>query len=152
MTSRKLQTGIAVAVGLVVVTLFFLYGNVITSIGMDTSSQLGAAGAQPEQLVVQDERIGTGATAEVGKSVTVNYTGRFADGRVFDTSIGREPFTFTLGAGSVIAGWDQGLQGMQVGGKRLLIVPPSLGYGAMDYGPIPGNSTLIFEVELLSVQ
>ncbi|MCC7500297.1 FKBP-type peptidyl-prolyl cis-trans isomerase [Candidatus Nomurabacteria bacterium] len=152
MTSRKLQTGIAVAVGLLVVTLFFLYGNVITSIGMDTSSQLGAAGAQPEQLVVQDERIGTGATAEVGKSVTVNYTGRFADGRVFDTSIGREPFTFTLGAGSVIAGWDQGLQGMQVGGKRLLIVPPSLGYGAMDYGPIPGNSTLIFEVELLSVQ
>lgn len=151
MTSRKLQTGIAVAVGLVVVTLFFLYGNVITSIGMDTS-QGAAVGGEPEQLIVQDERIGTGATAEVGKSVTVNYTGRFTDGRVFDTSVGREPFTFTLGAGSVIAGWDQGLQGMQVGGKRLLIVPPSLGYGAMDYGPIPGNSTLIFEVELLSVQ
>ncbi len=152
MTSRKLHTGIAVAVGLVVVALFFLYGNVISSIGTMDTSQAGAVGGQPEQLIVQDEIIGTGTTAEVGKQVTVNYTGRFTDGRVFDTSIGREPFSFTLGAGGVIAGWDQGLQGMQVGGKRLLIVPPSLGYGTMDYGPIPGNSTLIFEVELLKVE
>lgn len=147
-----MQTGIAVTAGLVVVLLFFLYGNVISGIETMDTSQVGAVGGEPEQLIAQDERVGTGATAEVGKRVTVNYTGRFTDGRVFDTSVGKEPFTFTLGAGAVIAGWDQGLQGMQVGGKRLLIIPPSLGYGAMDYGPIPGNSTLIFEVELLSVE
>lgn len=103
------------------------------------------------QLVVQDEKVGTGAAAAAGDTVSVNYTGRFQNGSVFDTSIGREPFVFVLGTGQVISGWDQGLQGMKVGGKRLLIIPPSLAYGANDYGPIPGNSTLIFEVELLSV-
>ncbi len=145
-----MQTGIAVVAALAVVALFFLYGNSFMSI---SEGQLPAsAGAPQNELVVQDETVGTGERAEVGKTVTVNYTGRFEDGRVFDSSVGRAPFTFTLGAGSVIAGWDQGLQGMQVGGKRLLIIPPSLGYGAGGYGPIPGNATLIFEVELLKVE
>ncbi len=103
-------------------------------------------------MVAQDEVVGTGAEATVGSTVTVNYTGKFENGTVFDTSVGKTPFSFQLGAGQVIAGWDQGLQGMKVGGKRLLIVPAALGYGANDYGPIPGNSTLIFEVELLNVQ
>ncbi len=125
----------------------------------NTSNVLGSAASNPQlsadntaQLVAQDEAVGTGAEAALGSTITVNYTGKFQNGTVFDTSVGKQPFTFQLGAGQVIPGWDQGLQGMKVGGKRLLIIPSSLGYGSQDYGPIPGNSTLIFEVELLNVQ
>jgi FKBP-type peptidyl-prolyl cis-trans isomerase len=83
----------------------------------------------------------------------VHYTGKFVDGRVFDSSLTRgEPLQFVLGAGQVIQGWDVGIVGMKVGGKRVLSIPPELGYGAQDYGPIPGGSTLIFEVELLKVE
>ena len=103
--------------------------------------------------------LGTGADAVIGRTVTVNYTGWFYDadatsnkGVQFDSSVGRTPFTFTLGAGQVIRGWDQGVAGMKVGGLRRLIVPPSLGYGATRYGPIPPNATLLFEIELLGVQ
>lgn len=102
-------------------------------------------------LVVQDEVVGTGATAEPGDTLTLNYTGKLANGTVFDTSVGKQPFQFILGAGQVIPGWDQGLVGMKVGGTRVLIIPPSLAYGPNDYGPIPGNSTLTFEVQLLDV-
>ena len=102
---------------------------------------------------IKDEIVGTGAEAVSGKSVTVNYVGIFTDGTKFDSSIDRgTPFTFTLGAGQVIQGWDLGVQGMKVGGKRILIVPPELGYGVNGYGPIPANSTLIFQVELLEVK
>jgi FKBP-type peptidyl-prolyl cis-trans isomerase FkpA len=152
MTSRTVQTSVAVAVGLAVVALFFVYGDPFMGANNLESAAVGGEEPQQEQLIVQDERVGTGAVAELGKTVTVHYTGRFTDGRVFDSSVGKDPFPFTLGAGNVIAGWDQGLQGMKVGGKRLLIIPPQLGYGAADYGPIPGNSTLIFEVELLKVE
>ena len=103
-------------------------------------------------LVVQDELVGTGAEARYGDTVSVNYTGRLEDGTVFDTSVGKAPFPpFVLGTGYVIPGWDQGLVGMKAGGKRLLIVPPELAYGAQANGPIPANSTLIFEVELVKV-
>jgi len=104
-------------------------------------------------LTITDEVVGTGAEAKAGDSVTVNYTGTFTNGQVFDSSLnpGRTPFTFTLGAGQVIAGWDEGVAGMRVGGKRKLVIPSSLAYGPNDYGPIPGGSTLNFEVELLSV-
>lgn len=102
-------------------------------------------------LVVQDVVVGTGAAAKPGDTVTVNYTGKLDNGTVFDTSIGRGPFSFVLGAGQVIPGWDLGLQGMQVGGKRTLIIPPEMAYGAQGVGPIPPNATLTFEVELLSV-
>jgi FKBP-type peptidyl-prolyl cis-trans isomerase FkpA len=105
-----------------------------------------------------DLRVGTGAEAVNGKVLTVNYTGWLYDssqtdnkGRQFDTSVGKTPFQFRLGAGSVIAGWDRGLLGMKVGGQRRLVVPPSLGYGGTAYGPIPANSTLVFDVELLAV-
>jgi FKBP-type peptidyl-prolyl cis-trans isomerase FkpA len=103
--------------------------------------------------------VGTGATAASGNSLSVNYTGWLFDitkpdqkGLVFDTSTGRGPFTFTLGTNEVIAGWDRGVVGMQVGGIRRLVVPPSLAYGTSRNGPIPPNSTLVFEIELLSVQ
>ncbi len=104
------------------------------------------------QLGIKDEVVGTGAEAVAGKSITVNYVGVLTDGTKFDSSIDRgTPFTFTLGAGQVIEGWDLGVTGMKVGGKRILVIPPNLGYGASSNGPIPANSTLYFEIELLGV-
>jgi len=105
-------------------------------------------------LIITDEKIGTGEEAKAGQTVTVNYVGTFLNnGEKFDSSYDRnQPFVFTLGAGQVIQGWDEGFAGMKVGGKRKLVVPPNLGYGPNDYGPIPGNSTLVFEVELLGVK
>ncbi len=106
-----------------------------------------------DKLVIQDEVVGTGTEATSGKAVTVNYVGTLTNGTKFDSSYDRnKPFTFNLGAGEVIAGWDQGVAGMKVGGKRKLTIPPSLGYGSADMGVIPPNSTLIFEVELLKVE
>lgn len=91
-------------------------------------------------------------TAQNGDVVGVHYTGKLVDGTVFDSSIPRgEPIQFTLGSGQVIAGWDQGILGMAVGEKKTLTIPPELGYGAQDHGPIPGGSTLIFDVELVSI-
>ncbi len=108
-----------------------------------------------------DLRVGTGAEASNGRRVTVNYSGwLYAAGAVenkgtlFDSSLnpGRTPFAFLLGGGGVIAGWDRGVAGMRVGGQRRLIIPPELGYGAAGNGPIPGNATLVFDIELLAVQ
>ena len=102
-------------------------------------------------LIITDIVDGEGDEANPGELVTVNYTGTLEDGTQFDTSIGRAPFSFPLGAGRVIKGWDEGVAGMKVGGKRKLVIPPELGYGSRNMGPIPANSTLIFEVELLKV-
>jgi FKBP-type peptidyl-prolyl cis-trans isomerase FkpA len=103
--------------------------------------------------------VGTGTSATTLRQVTVNYTGWLYDpaqpeskGRQFDTSSGRGPFTFTLGTGGVIRGWDQGVIGMRVGGRRRLVIPPELAYGSQGSGPIPGNATLVFDIELLAVQ
>ena len=105
------------------------------------------------QLMIQDVVVGTGATAAVGDTLTVNYTGTLQDGTKFDSSLdpGRAPYTFVLGAGQVIAGWDEGLVGMRVGGKRRLTIPPSLAYGSQGRGSIPPNATLIFDIDLLSI-
>lgn len=104
-------------------------------------------------LVIEDLVVGSGDEATAGKSITVNYKGTFTNGAIFDSSYQRnQPFTFTLGNGQVIKGWDQGFAGMKVGGKRKLTIPPELGYGSRPNGPIPANSTLIFEVELLKVE
>lgn len=95
---------------------------------------------------------GTGVETKKGDKITVEYTGMLTDGKVFDTSIGRAPFGFTLGGGQVIAGWDEGLLGMKVGEKRKLTIPPELGYGSRGYPPvIPANATLVFTVELKSI-
>lgn len=104
-------------------------------------------------LRFRDETVGTGAEATPGKQVTVHYTGTLESGDKFDSSRDRdEPFTFGLGARQVIAGWDEGVSGMKVGGRRTLVIPPQLGYGSRGIGPIPPNSTLIFDVELLDVR
>lgn len=105
-------------------------------------------------LVIKDTTVGTGAVAAAGNYVTVNYTGTLDDGTVFDSSLkpGRTPFSFILGAGQVIKGWDEGVLGMKVGGTRELTIPPSLGYGSSGAGTvIPPNATLHFTVTLLSV-
>lgn len=107
-----------------------------------------------EGLVVEDIETGDGAESKEGNKVTVHYKGTLTDGTQFDSSYDRgEPFSLTLGAGEVIEGWDKGLVGMKVGGKRKLTIPPELGYGEAGAGDdIPPNSTLIFEVELLEVE
>ncbi len=107
-----------------------------------------------DKMIIEDSIIGTGATATTGQIVKVHYTGMFPDGRVFDSSLPRgEAFEFPLGAGHVIKGWDEGVAGMKVGGKRKLTIPPHLGYGARGAGGvIPPNATLVFEVELLGVE
>ena len=105
-------------------------------------------------LVIEDLKIGDGQEVEKFNIVTVNYTGLLENGTKFDSSLnpGRTPFRFTVGAGQVIKGWDEGLMGMKIGGKRKLTIPPELGYGSRDNGPIPANSTLIFEIDLLTIE
>ncbi|MBT3179604.1 MAG: FKBP-type peptidyl-prolyl cis-trans isomerase [Candidatus Marinimicrobia bacterium] len=106
-------------------------------------------------LIIEDIVVGDGTEAKDYNKVVVNYTGSLENGTVFDSSLnpGREPFTFTLGVGSVIKGWDLGVKGMKVGGKRKLTIPPELGYGDQGAGDvIPPGATLIFDVELLEVE
>jgi peptidylprolyl isomerase len=101
-----------------------------------------------------ERKVGDGKEAKAGDTVSVHYTGTLTNGKKFDSSLDRnEPIEFTLGVGRVIKGWDEGISGMKVGGKRKLIIPPDLGYGAKGAGNvIPGNATLIFEVELVKVK
>lgn len=107
----------------------------------------------PSGLAYKDTKVGTGPEAKAGQTATVHYTGWLPDGTKFDSSRdGGQPFNFSLGAGQVIKGWDEGVAGMKVGGRRLLVLPPDLAYGAGGSGPIPPNATLVFDVELLGVK
>ncbi len=110
--------------------------------------------AEMAELQIEDLVVGEGEEVRAGNIVEVHYTGTLTDGKKFDSSLDRGvPFEFELGAGEVIAGWDQGVAGMKVGGKRKLVIPPELGYGERGApGAIPGNATLIFEVELLGIK
>lgn len=134
---------------------------IILRSGGTSSPTPGQPTAGPDGMVTTasglkyiDEVVGRGETPRPGQTVTVHYTGTLENGTKFDSSVDRgQPYPFQIGSGSVIPGWDEGIMTMNVGGKRRLIVPPSLGYGAQGRPPkIPPNSTLIFEVELLSVE
>lgn len=127
-------------------------------LGLREEERRGAAAAPPSRLVegveVADLKIGDGAQARPGQTLTVNYVGTLASGAKFDSSYDRgEPFTFALGKGMVISGWERGIPGMRVGGRRRLKIPPELGYGAAGAGTaIPPNATLVFDVEMLGVK
>src|SRR5512144_1074016 len=104
-------------------------------------------------LEFEDTKPGDGDEAKAGQKVRVHYTGTLTDGKKFDSSRDRgQPFEFTLGVGQVIKGWDEGVAGMKVGGQRKLTIPPDLAYGQQSVGPIPPNSTLVFDVELMGVK
>jgi len=118
----------------------------------DDFNETGEAQTTLSGLQYIETQLGSGAEAAAGKSVTVHYTGWLTDGKKFDSSRDRgQPFRFGLGAGQVIKGWDEGVAGMKVGGRRKLIVPAGLGYGERGVGPIPAGATLVFAVELLEV-
>ena len=123
------------------------------------SNQPASAGERnvvklPSGLQYEDLAVGNAAEAQAGQKVSVHYTGWLTNGTKFDSSVDRgQPFDFKLGAGMVIKGWDEGIAGMRVGGKRKLTIPPELAYGARGFPPvIPANSTLVFDVELLDVK
>jgi FKBP-type peptidyl-prolyl cis-trans isomerase FkpA len=103
-------------------------------------------------MKIEEKKEGVGEEVKAGDTVEVHYTGTLTNGQKFDSSVDRDQtFSFTVGAGRVIQGWEQGLLGMKEGGVRKLTIPPSLGYGNQTVGPIPANSTLIFEIELISI-
>jgi FKBP-type peptidyl-prolyl cis-trans isomerase len=161
------NTWIAVVIAIFVVGFFLFGGTIVNLFTNPNGIQTNTTNSNPQTnnmttnsnpstpaggLVIQDQVLGTGAEAIPGSLITVNYVGTLENGKKFDSSIDRgQPFKFVLGSGQVIQGWEQGFAGMKVGGSRKLIIPPSLGYGANQVGPIPPNSTLIFEVQLLGV-
>lgn len=122
--------------------------------GNESSASEGKEITTSSGLQYIDQVVGTGETAKAGQTVSVHYTGRLTNGKKFDSSVDRgQPFSFKLGIGQVIKGWDEGVQGMKIGGKRKLTIPSNLGYGASGAGGlIPPHATLVFDVELLGVQ
>lgn len=178
MINKFEAVGIFASIGLMVLALFLLRFETTDTLtqNFDEQSQIAAVAVVDEtndnqrealfgalaesldeqglvsKLVIDDVIIGAGAEAVDGDTVTVHYVGTLENGQQFDNSNLRgEPFSFTLGENRVIAGWEQGLIGMKVGGERILVIPPEMGYGTQNVGPIPGDSTLVFVIELLSI-
>lgn len=161
---KKMNRSEWIAVGLsLAFVAFLLYGSTLSNLfgnGINNESQTDQTNQEidmstlPETGVkTEDLEVGSGEVAASGDTLTVHYVGTLPTGRVFDSSLDRgEPFSFTLGAGQVIRGWDEGMVGMREGGKRRVMIAPDYGYGAQPVGSIPANSTLIFEVELLEVE
>lgn len=150
--NKKLNTIIGVGAALVVLGALF-YGNLFMHLFNTQQSDTKSNMSITTGFEKEDIKVGNGAVATVGDAVTVHYVGTLVDGKVFDSSRDRGvPFTFNLGAGEVIRGWDEGVAGMRIGGVRKLIIAPDFAYGPNARGPIPANSVLIFEVELLGVE
>lgn len=145
-------TGVAV---LALIGYFIFNNNAVKSDEMKKQQSANSQGAVQKQiqLKVEDLVKGTGKEVKKGDSIVIHYKGTLTDGSTFDSSYNRgTPFETQIGVGQVIRGWDEGVVGMKVGGKRRLTIPPELGYGDRAVGPIPANSTLIFEVELVDVK
>jgi FKBP-type peptidyl-prolyl cis-trans isomerase FkpA len=144
------------------ITRRLFVSSLITALSFITAACGDSTPTQPTpraEYSVTDLRVGSGAEATAGKRLTVNYTGWMYNpsgtdgkGQQFDTSVGRGAYSFTLGAGQVISGWDRGVGGMRVGGQRRLVLPPELAYGSSGNPPIPPNATLVFDIELLDAQ
>lgn len=177
---NKYETiGIFGSIGIMVIVLLFVRAQEakapVSTNGLDSSSSVTVATTTGDQaqkdalysaltkalsqtgtvkkLLIDDVQMGTGTVATLGDAVAVNYIGTLTNGTVFDSSYKHgTPFSFTLGAGQVIKGWDQGIVGMKVGGKRILVIPADLAYGNRAVGPIPANAPLVFAVELLGVK
>jgi FKBP-type peptidyl-prolyl cis-trans isomerase len=141
--------------------IFWAAAVVLALAGSACSDSTGSAAGPPplsgdtiataSGLRYIDATVGAGAAAHAGQTVSVHYSGWLTDGTLFDTSLNGSPYSFVLGGGTVIKGWDEGLVGMRVGGRRRLIIPPSLAYGSTGAGAIPPNATLIFDVELRAI-
>ncbi len=152
MKSLNRKQSIAVFVSLAVIAYLFFSAPIMNffsrNSAANTTNTMNNTGFTAEDVVV-----GTGALAEPGDRVSAHYVGKLPNGQVFDSSVDRgQPIQFVLGSGQVIRGWDEGLVGMREGGKRILTISPEYGYGSQSVGPIPANSTLIFEIELVGLQ
>jgi FKBP-type peptidyl-prolyl cis-trans isomerase len=146
----------SVFIGILVLMLFayFIFGFSGTANTNQMQQVTPTQSTSSDKLQIIDEKIGTGTAVKKGDTVDINYVGTLTDGTKFDASAdhGGAPFETQIGVGQVIKGWDEGIIGMKVGGKRKLIIPPSLGYGDQAAGSIPPNSTLIFQVELVGIK
>jgi FKBP-type peptidyl-prolyl cis-trans isomerase len=173
---RKLEKSEKIAVPVAIVAAAILFfgtqiwnltfgAGAVTQQAAQAQAQAAATGTSTSQTItmqnvstvkgleVYDEKVGTGAVAKTGQTVTAHYIGYLVNGTKFDSSVDRnQPFSFTLGGGQVIKGWDEGIVGMKVGGIRRLVISPELAYGTRAIGPIPANATLLFEVQLLNVK
>lgn len=156
---KKIIIGIIVVIIVLGLGYLALFAPSINISDQNTQTNATVEQAQPTpnpnaKVKIQDLKVGTGQTAKTGDTVEVNYVGTLTNGKKFDSSYDRnQPFDFQLGAGQVIKGWDEGIVGMKVGGKRRLTIPPELGYGPQGAPPtIPPNATLIFTVELLKIK
>lgn len=174
MRTFGMREWIAVVVAVVAVIILFFGGSIWSfffgesdltydadmSSALNSNTGVAATNNQPmknistiQGLEIYDVEVGTGTVATSGKTVSAHYVGTLTDGTKFDSSLDRgQPFSFPLGAGRVIQGWDRGIEGMKVGGIRRLVISPELGYGGQAIGSIPANSTLIFEVQLVDVK
>ena len=159
--------GIFVSIGFMALALFLLRfdtGILAQNTGLEQTASVGnsleerlteaySASGQMLDLVTEDVRVGSGDVVKEGDTVEVHYEGRLQDGTRFDSSYERgQTFTFTVGDGKVIEGWEKGILGMQVGGERVLVIPPAMAYGNRQVSIIPPNSTLVFMIELLSIR
>lgn len=144
---------IAIIAGVIVVGALIYFNSSKASTSTTQQPTSTKTNTPAKELKIEDTLVGTGKEVKSGDTVVINYTGTLEDGTKFDSSYDRgQPFETQIGVGQVIKGWDEGVVGMKVGGKRKLTIPPELGYGEQGAGTIPPNSTLIFEVELMDVK
>jgi peptidylprolyl isomerase len=154
--SKHFIVSLVIGILVLVVFAYFIFGlngTTTTQTSAQPTPQTLTSSSSTDKLQIQDEKIGTGAAVKKGDTVQINYVGTLTNGTKFDASADHGgPFTTQIGVGQVIKGWDEGIIGMKVGGKRKLTIPPSLGYGDQAEGSIPANSTLIFQVELVGIK
>ncbi|HVA96574.1 MAG TPA: FKBP-type peptidyl-prolyl cis-trans isomerase [Candidatus Acidoferrales bacterium] len=150
---KKFFASVVIGILVLIIFSYFIFG---LNGSAPTATTPQVVPSQPAdtggKLQITDEKIGTGAAVKKGDTVEMNYVGTLTNGTKFDATTPGKPFETQIGVGQVIKGWDEGVIGMKVGGKRKLVIPPSLGYGSQANGAIPGNSTLIFQLELVGIK